>query len=260
MTGLIWFSFSFAYPQYLCSFFFTIVPSLLDLGFRTLTYPTNPPRSGVLSLLSEPSLSYLSKLTVLFVEVLMSDCSVRLVRGCFPRKTCPLVRRNCPDFLSGLRRPDCPVRLSFCPVLKRFRKSRPATNPAVNAEVTCERERDRLTDWLSEPLAWKRPPRKMSHPSNYILSTDSGFSPIAHPSIISKTFHHPTSLPNVPCEEPSSACRSRYLIQNKFLPKPVTSSSFRAALFHSAKPRSPDLINTPYALHHVSRLLRGFFG
>jgi len=132
MTGLIWFSFSFAYPQYLCSFFFTIVPSLLDLGFRTLTYPTNPPRSGVLSLLSEPSLSYLSKLTVLFVEVLMSDCSVRLVRGCFPRKTCPLVRRNCPDFLSGLRRPDCPVRLSFCPVLKRFRKSRPATNPAVN--------------------------------------------------------------------------------------------------------------------------------
>ena len=50
-------------------------------------------------------------------------------------------------------------------VLDEVSTAIPRDRVARNAEVTCERERDRLTDWLLQSLAWKHPGKKISHSS-----------------------------------------------------------------------------------------------
>ena len=71
--------------------------------------------------------------------------------------SCPIVRRSCPDCPSLVVlvvRPTCPTSVTLPPNIQR-----------LIAEVTCERERDRLTDWLLQSLAWKHPGKKISHSS-----------------------------------------------------------------------------------------------
>ena len=53
-------------------------------------------------------------------------------------------------------------------VLDEVSTAIPRDRVARNAEVTCERERDRLTDWLALSIVWKHPPRRTSPPRRQI--------------------------------------------------------------------------------------------